>query len=180
MGFYDGKGYWRNDGDGFYDSEGYWRNPGDGFYDGKGYWRNSGDGFYDSKGYWRNSGDGYYDGNEEWRNSDGSSGGCYITTACVEYKGLDDNCHELTILREYRDKLMKDSAEIRLQVQEYYENAPLIVRKIDAEQGRNAILEELYEDMVRPCVSLLDSGRIDEAKNVYLSSFENLKDKYLK
>lgn len=62
MGFYDAKGYWRNDGDGFYDAKGYWRNPGNGFYDAKGYWRNPGSGFYDFKGNWVNPGGSYYDG----------------------------------------------------------------------------------------------------------------------
>lgn len=45
MGFYDGKGIWRSDGDGFYDAKGYFRSPGDGFYDAKGYFRSPGDGF---------------------------------------------------------------------------------------------------------------------------------------
>lgn len=61
MGFYDSKGYWRNDGEGFYDAKGYFRSPGQGFYDSKGYFRNPGDGFYDAKGYWVNSGGSFYD-----------------------------------------------------------------------------------------------------------------------
>jgi len=61
MGFYDSKGYFRNDGDGFYDAKGYFRNPGEGFYDSKGYFRNPGDGFYDAKGYWVNPGGNFYD-----------------------------------------------------------------------------------------------------------------------
>lgn len=62
MGFYDAKGYWRNDGEGFYDVRGYFRNPGEGFYDTKGYFRNPGEGFYDSRGQWVNPGGSYYDG----------------------------------------------------------------------------------------------------------------------
>lgn len=69
MGFYDAKGYWRNDGDGFYDAKGYFRNPGDGFYDSKGYFRSSGDGFYDSKGEWVNPGGVFYDGKVYRRSS---------------------------------------------------------------------------------------------------------------
>lgn len=61
MGFYDAKGYWRNDGDGFYDAKGYFRSPGDGFYDYKGYFRNAGDGFYDARGNWVNPGGTFYD-----------------------------------------------------------------------------------------------------------------------
>lgn len=61
MGFYDSKGYWRNDGDGFYDAKGNWVDPGCGFYDSKGYFRSQGDGFYDAKGNWVNPGGAFYD-----------------------------------------------------------------------------------------------------------------------
>lgn len=61
MGFYDAKGYWRNDGEGFYDAKGNWINPGEGFYDYKGYFRSPGDGFYDAKGNWVNPGGPFYD-----------------------------------------------------------------------------------------------------------------------
>lgn len=61
MGFYDSKGYWRNDGDGFYDAKGYFRSPGNGFYDSRGYFRRSGEGFYDARGNWVNPGGSFYD-----------------------------------------------------------------------------------------------------------------------
>ena len=73
MGFYDYKGYWRNDGEGFYDARGNWVNPGDGFYDSKGYFRSPGDGFYDSKGYFRSPGDGFYDSKGYFRSVNSNS-----------------------------------------------------------------------------------------------------------
>lgn len=62
MGFYDAKGYWRNEGEGFYDAKGYWVNPGCAFYDYRGYLRKPGEGFYDSKKRWVNPGEAFYDG----------------------------------------------------------------------------------------------------------------------
>ncbi|MBO5069360.1 MAG: hypothetical protein J6C12_07080 [Lachnospiraceae bacterium] len=62
MGFYDAKGYWRNDGEGFYDSKGYYRSLGEGFYDSKGYFRSAGEGFYDARGNWVSPGGTFYDG----------------------------------------------------------------------------------------------------------------------
>lgn len=73
MGYYDGKGYWRNSGEGGYDSKGYWRNPGEGGYDYKGYWRNPGEGGYDSEGYYRSSGEGGYDSKGYYRDDGWSS-----------------------------------------------------------------------------------------------------------
>ena len=31
------------------------------------------------------------------------SGGCFLTSACTEARGLPDDCHELTVLRSFRD-----------------------------------------------------------------------------
>lgn len=73
MGFYDYKGYWRNDGEGFYDAKGNWVNPSCGFYDSKGYFRSPGDGFYDSKGYFRSPGDGFYDSKGYFRSVNNNS-----------------------------------------------------------------------------------------------------------
>lgn len=69
MGFYDYKGYWRNDGDGYYDAKGYFRGPNDGFYDSKGYYRSPGEGYYDAKGYFRSASDGYYDAKGNYRSA---------------------------------------------------------------------------------------------------------------
>lgn len=69
MGFYDFKGYWRNEGEGFYDAKGNWVNPGAGFYDSKGYFRKQGEGFYDAKGNWINPGAGFYDAKGYYRSN---------------------------------------------------------------------------------------------------------------
>lgn len=43
MGYYDGKGYYRNNGEGGYDAKGYYRKAGAGGYDAKGYYRRPGE-----------------------------------------------------------------------------------------------------------------------------------------
>ena len=32
--------------------------------------------------------------------------GCFLTTATVKYMGKPDDCYELTVLRDFRDKYM--------------------------------------------------------------------------
>lgn len=54
-----------------------------------------------------------------------SSNGCYLTTACVEYKGLSDSCKELTLLRNFRDNYMKNNSST--DIDKYYQVAPRIV-----------------------------------------------------
>ncbi|MCD7957295.1 MAG: hypothetical protein LUG93_16430 [Lachnospiraceae bacterium] len=190
MGYYDGKGYWREDGEGGYDAKGYWREPGEGGYDSQGYWRNADEGGYDSEGYWRDAGEGGYDSEGYYRDgqhraggnkSDDSSsgGGCYITTACVEYKGLADDCHEMTVLRQFRDKLSAEDENLHVLMEEYYEKAPRIVERINADCDRDSILADIYENMVLKCVNLMESGNVEEGVRVYLDNFRALEAKYL-
>ena len=59
-----------------------------------------------------------------------SSGGCFLTSACVEAKGLTDNCRELMVLRTFRDTYLKNRECGCLDICEYYHVAPTIVEKI--------------------------------------------------
>lgn len=62
MGFHDGKGYWREDGEGFWDAEGYWVEPGGSFHDFGGNIKEYGDPFLDANGKWCEPGDTFFDG----------------------------------------------------------------------------------------------------------------------
>lgn len=57
-----------------------------------------------------------------------SNGGCYLTTACMQkYKqDFNDSCHELTILRWFRDNFVSLPDKFH-----YYKVAPQIVEGID-------------------------------------------------
>lgn len=144
-------------------------------------WNNSSKGWLNHG--WTNSGNrwqnhGWSNSSKNWVNG-GTSAGCYITTACVEYMGLSDDCHELTILREYRDKLVAEDASFRAKVLDYYRKAPLIVQQIEKEADRDNILDEIYGNVIQKCVALLENGKVEEAKKVYLDNYENLVNRYL-
>ena len=88
-------------------------------------------------------------------------GGCFLTTACCEYKGLGDNCEELTVLRNFRDtKVPKDT------VRKYYSIAPSIVEKIKDSPEH---LEYVY-GVITECVKDIrlnnDSDAIDKYSNM--------------
>ena len=157
-----------------------WNNSSDSWVDNG--WNNSSSGWVDNG--WSNSSDSWLDNgwsnsSDSWSDSSGGGGGCYITTACVDHMGLADDCHELSVLRKYRDKLVAEDESFRFKILEYYRKAPLIVQRIEEDDDRDMILEGLYRDMVARCVSLLESGQPEEAKNVYLDSYENLANRYL-
>ena len=99
---------------------------------------------------------------------------CFLTTACVKYKGLADDCKELTALRFFRDTYMKSTCEGEALVKEYYSIAPGIVEKIEARADKNVIYEEIYET-VRDCVQLIEQEKWEETKKKYVAMVTRLK-----
>lgn len=107
-----------------------------------------------------------------------SSGGCYLTTACVVYKGLEDNCKELTVLRDFRDNYMANKDYGRQDIDEYYETAPRIVRAIDACSNAKDIYEKIYSDVIAPCVEMIEHGKCEDAYTKYKNMVIELKNKF--
>ncbi len=77
---------------------------------------------------------------------------CFLTTACVEHKGLKDNCYELETLRAFRDN--------------YVKKAPSIVRKIKSSNNKKEILDKLYED-IQKAVKLIEGEEYEKAFELY-------------
>lgn len=158
---------------GWNNSSGSWQDKG---------WNNSSGGWIDkgwnnSSGRW--SDNGWSNSSGSWGDSGGGGTGCFITTACVEHQGLPDDCAELQTLRKYRDVLVQEDDDFRSKVLEYYRKAPLIIQEIEKTGESAVIYNNLYHGMIQPCVSLLDEGKMDEAKSLYLNYYEHLSKSYL-
>lgn len=134
-------------------------------------------GWNNSSGRW--SDNGWSNSSGSWGDSGGGGTGCFITTACVEHQGLPDDCAELQTLRKYRDVLVQEDDDFRSKVLEYYRKAPLIIQEIEKTGESAVIYNNLYHGMIQPCVSLLDEGKMDEAKSLYLNCYERLSKSYL-
>lgn len=96
-----------------------------------------------------------------------SSGPCFLTSACVESKGLPDDCYELSILRAFRDGYMKSLPSGAEDIKEYYSCAPAIVAGIKSRHNSQEIFAQIYQELVAPCVELIEAGRNYEAYNKY-------------
>lgn len=105
--------------------------------------------------------------------SRGSSGGCFLTTACCDYMGLPDDCHELQTLRKLRDEYISKQSYGEELIRTYYSEAPKIVSAINASKDKDQILRETYETICK-IVSLVEEGKTDEAIIRYLMLFHNL------
>ena len=105
--------------------------------------------------------------------------GCFLTTACTAARNLSDDCYELQTLRKYRDTYLKSFPEGKTAVDDYYEIAPRIVTAIDALPESNGIWENIYNDLVLPCIKLIEAGKDDETYEFYRNYTLALADKYL-
>ncbi len=93
------------------------------------------------------------------------SGLCFITTAVCEHKGKDDDCEELEVLRQYRDKWMV--ANYPKDVKTYYQIAPDIVEGINQRVDAGEIWESVYSDSIVPCVNYIKEGKNEQAYEEY-------------
>ena len=107
------------------------------------------------------------------------SGGCFLTSACTEARGMPDDCHELTVLRAFRDGYRRSQAEGEAEIAEYYAVAPRIVASIRSKADAVEAFDAIYRELVEPCVAMIERGENLEAHALYRSYVLRLKKRYI-
>lgn len=107
------------------------------------------------------------------------TGGCFLTTACVEHKQMMDDCDELTTLRFLRDNYMKKNDATISLINNYQISGPQIVNAIERCTNKNEIYDYMYLNMITPSVQLVKEGKFIEAVDYYRIFVKALADKYL-
>jgi len=114
----------------------------------------------------------FKEGDENVR--EGSSGSCFLTTACCGYKGLPDNCLELETLRAFRDGYLKNQEYGPELIKMYYEDAPAIVQMIQSKPDCDTIWQSIYEK-IQIIVKQIQNERFDDAIINYMVMVYGLK-----
>lgn len=104
---------------------------------------------------------------------------CYITTAVCESLGKPDDCYELELLRNYRDDFLIGEDAGRDVVQEYYNVAPTIVKRINKEDNAKDIYAGIWSEYLIPCIQLIEAKKLYDCKEVYSNMVYDLQKKYL-
>ena len=104
-------------------------------------------------------------------------GGCYLTTATVQYKGLLDDGPELTAMRTLREHYRGDVYYDDL-IAEYYQNAGLIIQGIENSLDPSVDYEFIYQSVLK-VKDYVDQSMWEEAKEEYVSTYFILKNKYI-
>jgi hypothetical protein len=92
--------------------------------------------------------------------------GCFLTTACTQARGLPDDCHELEVLRAFRDRIVATGPAGAALVEEYYQVAPAILSAISRREDGEEILDSLYRK-IRQAVAAIEAGDTGEALEIY-------------
>lgn len=99
---------------------------------------------------------------------------CYITTAVCESLGKSDDCRELNVLRSFRDEYMMNSENGRKMVEQYYSTAPSIVGAINTRSDADVVYKDLYNKYISPCITMIDTGKMEECMKHYKKMVESL------
>lgn len=112
------------------------------------------------------------------KSKDQGNNGCFLTSACVEFKGLNDDCYELSTLRGFRDYYISQLNDGEENIKDYYEHAPIIVENIDKSETRNQIYADMYDNLIIKCIKLIEENELNSAYEVYSNYYSNLKESY--
>jgi hypothetical protein len=112
--------------------------------------------------------------------SGGSSGGpCLVSTACVSAAGLSDECHELTVLRGFRDGYVRTLPNGPNMIGEYYDLAPRVLTALRLSPYAKDELRRLYTSLVLPAVAFIERHEPRKAFDLYQSSIIDLRRRFL-
>ena len=110
--------------------------------------------------------------------SSSSDSGCFLTSACTEALGLDDDCMELSTLRSFRDNWLANQPDGKEEIEKYYQIAPPIVQNIRMHSNCTQIFRSIYDELVVPCVHLIEDGRYEDAHILYRKKTVELMNAY--
>lgn len=99
------------------------------------------------------------------RSSD--EGNCFITTACVNYFNLKDDCSQLQTLRNFRDTYLLHSKEGEDLIKKYYKIAPQIVKELNKSKSKDLTYKKIFKQINLAC-NLIHQKEFEKAKLLYI------------
>jgi len=103
---------------------------------------------------------------------------CYITTAVCESLNKPDDCRELNMLRAYRDDILSKEEGGEELINDYYNIAPTIVKRINRSENPDAVYNDLYDKFITKCIENIENSEYVECRENYTSMVTELKNKY--
>lgn len=105
---------------------------------------------------------------------------CYVTTAVCQSLHMGENCETLNLIKDFRDHYLALTPDGLDLIDEYYDIAPTIVKRINKESDSEAKYIWLYQNYIKPCVDFIKMGAQEECKSTYCDMVETLRDEYMR
>lgn len=104
---------------------------------------------------------------------------CFVTTAVCMGLHKPQDCEEIVMMKRYRDEYLFRQPDGEKIIQEYYNIAPTIVKRIARKPDAEAVYRYLWEKYISRCVELLRQGESAECRTVYEDMMCELRKQYL-
>ena len=104
---------------------------------------------------------------------------CYVTTAVCRNLNKGEDCEELRLIKEFRDGYLASTKEGMALIEEYYDIAPTLVKRIAKDAEAQAKYIWLWNNYLAPCVACIKAGRQEECKETYCEMMEELRKEYM-
>lgn len=131
---------------------------------------------------WREA---FKDGNISAADYDSIMGGfrrklCYVTTAVCRNLNKGEDCEELRLIKDFRDDYLASTEEGQALIEEYYDIAPTLVKRIDKDAGAQEKYLWLWNTYLAPCVAYIRAGEEENCKKTYCGMIEELRSEYMR
>ena len=104
---------------------------------------------------------------------------CFVTTAVCRGLQKPQDCKEITLMKEFRDGFFSRTAEGRQLIQEYYDIAPTIVKRIAREADPEEKYLYLWNTYIRKCVEFIEKDQNRQCGRLYQAMMSELKEEYM-
>ena len=104
---------------------------------------------------------------------------CYVTTAVCQNLNKGENCEELQLIKDFRDGYLSSTEEGQALIEEYYDIAPTLVKRIARDERAQEKYVWLWNTYLAPCVAYIRSGELENCKETYCNMMEELRAEHM-
>lgn len=104
---------------------------------------------------------------------------CFVTTAVCRGLQKPQDCKEILLMKRFRDGYFAGSAEGKQLIEEYYDIAPTIVKRIAREADPEEKYRYLWNTYIRKCVDYIEAEQNEQCSRLYKSMMAELKAEYM-
>lgn len=105
---------------------------------------------------------------------------CYVTTAVCRNLNKGEDCEELRLIRDFRDGYLASTKEGQALIEEYYDIAPTLVKRIEKDVRAKEKYLWLWNTYLAPCVAYIRAGEEENCKKTYCGMIEELRSEYMR